>query len=127
MSRRKLLYHGTSLHRWKLLEWSDCADTLYLADSADGTEMYRRNAIEMDEIDGVPGEDVEVVVVFDLDKLAKDGELEPDWDDVPTNMELFPDASWPGQVTWQDSLKKLGTCAYTGPIKNAVVKVRKIK
>lgn len=125
---KKYLYHGTSLYRWRQLKTSGFASVLYLAGSVAGTEMYRRNAIETDAIDdGIPEkENAEIVVTFDLVRLAHLGELQPDWDDVPTNMELFPESSWPGQVSWQDSLNKLGTVAYTGSIEGAVVRVKEI-
>jgi hypothetical protein len=122
---QKYLYHGTSLHRWRELQASGHADTLYMANSMSGTEMYRLNAVAMDEAhEGVPeNENAEVVVTFGLAKLAHFGKLQPDWDDVPSNMERFPDATYVEQVSWQDSLRQLGTVAYSGPIKGAVVRV----
>lgn len=125
----KYLYHGTSLRRWNQIKQGGyITNLLYLADSISGTEMYRLNAVEEDEGDRVDQVDnAEVMAQFDLGKLAESGTLMPDWDDVPTNMELFPDASWVDQVSWDDSLRRLGTCSFKGNVGPALMKVRVIK
>lgn len=125
--RRGRLFHGTSLHRFRALVESGYAKTLYLAESVGGTEMYRLNAFEQDTDEGIPEEEnAPVVVTFDAMAMARVGQLEPDWDDVATNMELFPDAASVNDVSWDESLKKLGTCAYSGTLDGVVVRVRKM-
>jgi hypothetical protein len=124
----RYLYHGTSLYRWNQIKAGGyITELLYLASSPSGTEMYRVNAVEEDEGDGIDQADnAEVLAQFDLEKLALSGDLLPDWDDVPTNMELFPDASYAGQVSWEDSLKRLGTCSFKGNLGKALLKVKVI-
>jgi hypothetical protein len=126
--KRKYLYHGTSLHRFRKLVDSGFAKTLYLAESPGGTEMYRLNAFEQDTDDGIPEEDnAPVIVTFDVGAMFSKGQLEPDWDDVATNMELFPHASQVQDVSWDESLKAIGTCAYSGTLDGVVVKFRKVE
>jgi hypothetical protein len=122
----KYLYHGTSQYRWHRLVESDLQTNLiYLAKTIAGTEMYCRNATEQDEIyeDLDPEDNPEAIVQLSTEVLLRDGELMPDWDDVKTNMELFPGAVFPEDVTWYESLRKLSTCSYKGSLERAVVKV----
>jgi len=126
----KYLYHGTSLHRWKQLEADNYeTEIIYLARSPERTVHYRLNAVEQDEIDDAVNQDdnAEVIAKFELQTLIKQGELMPDWDDVRTNMELFPDAVEPQDVSWIDSLRVLGTCSYEGSLKEALKAVRVIR
>jgi len=123
------LYHGTSLYRWKQLEASNYeTDIIYLARSPERTAHYRLNAVEQDEIDGIDQDDnAEVIAKFDLQTLIEEGELMPDWDDIRTNMELFPGAAEPRDISWVDSLRVLGTCSYEGSLQEALKAVRIIE
>jgi hypothetical protein len=124
--KRKRLYHGTSLHRFQRMAESGYVTTLYLAESPGGTEMYRIGAFERDTDDGIPEEEnAPIVVTFDVEAMLSKGQLEPDWDDVATNMEMFPHATTVREVSWDESLKALGTCAYSGTLDGVVVRVRK--
>lgn len=124
----RYLYHGTSRYQYlKMEDEGFRTDLMYLADSPDGTDMYALGAVENDEMQhGIDELDNAVAILkLDVSRLLRLGELMPDWDDVQSNIHtgLFPDASTPSQVSWIESLEKLGTCSYKGRFGSAISNV----
>lgn len=117
MPKRKYLYHGTSLRQWKTLLEKGCTDLLYLADNPDDPWMYAEEAVHEDDAGAGEG----IVIRWPLQLLLANGKLMPDWTDVATNMELFPGATSAEEVSWKESLRRLHTCSYCGPLHGGVV------
>ena len=127
-----LLYHGTSKHRYDQMR-ENPLDTsmsetgmIYLANTIEGTEMYSSMAVENDEMNGVDEEENGwVTLTFSADKLLQSGEMGPDWDDVRSGISLGElEISDPSEMSWEESLRKYGTCSFTGHFGDAIVDVQ---
>jgi len=117
------LYHGTTTARISNPKgWDDTrGDLLYLAEDPGTAESYAemRADDDMDEFDDY---DIEpVVLVFDSEVLLKQGNLGPDLDDAWSAYKSGQYPEPPEQWDWELSLDRLGTCAYSGPLKGALL------
>lgn len=112
------LYHGTSFPRFREMKQDWETELIYLADSRSGAVGYATQAAREDG--GVEKVD-SVIVEFDLETLARQGGLLPDYDDVRSNLHLFEDAFEADQVFYTESLEVLGTCSYRGPLQEAYI------
>lgn len=118
------LYHGTTTHRLKEFEkrnW-DTNGALYLAEDKDAAESYAFMRLEEDTDEFFEDESIApAILVFDSDVLEREGELGPDWDDA---WSVFKSGEYPEPPvtwSWEMSLERLGTCSYSGPLRNALI------
>lgn len=124
-----MVYHGTSLYRFnKLKDNGYNTDLIYFSVNLEGTEMYWRMAVEADELEGI---DIEtnppIVLYLSLKELIKNGELQPDWDDMLSAFKQGEINIPPEKVSWEESIEFGGTASFKGNIKNAIKNVKIIK
>lgn len=123
-------YHGTSLHRYQEMQRSGFVATspLYIADTPEGTDMYRQFAVEEDTMAGVEEDgNAEVLLTLDSDILLIHGSLQPDWDDLWNAYNNGEIEQPPTELTWRDSLVWGGTASYVGSFATAVLEVEVIR
>lgn len=115
-----ILFHGTHREHYRNMKREGETDLIYLADERSGAFGYAEDVAIQKES---RGEEAEAVIVkFDADWLLHNGQLGPDYDDIPPNMHLF-DAHQARNVPWYESLEVLGTCTYRGPLDGAFLDV----
>jgi hypothetical protein len=121
----KTVYHGTSLYRWNIIKKGGYnTDLLYFADDPDGTTMYWRMAIEEDEMRGIDEEkNAPVILHLDITQLEKNGELQPDWDDIQAAFRQGEINRPPEEISWKESMEFGGTASFRGNLENAIKKV----
>jgi hypothetical protein len=128
--KRGHLYHGTSQFRLEQMQDKGYETRLiYLAATPSGSEMYATFASDSDFLSGdTTEENTERLLELKISALLEHGELGPDWDDVAMIIRdgdgsKFPGAFEVNDVSWQESLKVLGTCSLSGDFGPAITRI----
>ena len=120
----KVLYHGTSLQRFRKMQQTGMRTNLiYLSAEKEGTTYYRQQAWEEDmDFDELP-DNAPVILVFDTRTLMAQGTLMPDWDDIGDAWRRGDFPTPPEDTSWEESLEWGDSVSYKGPLEKALVNV----
>lgn len=104
----RVVYHGTSTEYLDGFETGATDDLLYLTTSKANAWEYAQE--KADEVGGSP-----VVLLFDLDVLARSGALAPDWKWLPKRAAFRT-------VSWEECLDETGHVTFEGTFSTAILR-----